>query len=346
MTGAGDERPDWETRRWIAGRLLAGTSAQAVIDELRVLGVAPRRASDQVTEALASPYMVPALTHARRTRKAEELLRMYARLWQRSASSAAIPEVDTLGETEFAERYYYRNRPVLVRGGARHWPAVGKWTPRYFKANFGQAPVEYMNGADRYDADRRRHTTMSDFVERLDETPTSNDFYIVATNSSLKKHGLAALSRDLVPLSFAPDMDLHDPTVTRFWFGPRGTITQLHHDVMNVIFVQVYGSKEIVLAPACFLPMVHNDRGLRSAVDPVAPDLRRFPLAAGVPWQRVEVAAGDVLFIPVGWWHWVYAKTVSISIGCGNFKIGSVYDEWHSADVPPADFALPGSLER
>ena len=28
-----------------------------------------------------------------------------------------------------------------------------------------------------------------------------------------------------------------------FWFGPGGTVTPLHHDVVNVLFVQMYGRK-------------------------------------------------------------------------------------------------------
>ncbi|MDP9052309.1 MAG: cupin-like domain-containing protein [Acidobacteriota bacterium] len=341
-----ESKSDWENRRWIADRLLSGVAERAVIDELCVLGLAPAAASSAVRAALASPYMIPALTHARRIHKAEALLQFYTQLWRRSASGSVLPEVTSLQAPDFAERYYYRNRPVIIRSGARHWPAVGKWTPQFFKENFSDAPVEYMSGANRYDGDRRRHATMSEFVDRLDETPARNDFYIVATNSLLKNHGLASLSGDLAPLPFAPDMNLQDPSVTRFWFGPRGTITALHHDIMNVLFVQVYGTKEIVLAPSSALPLIYNDRGLRSQVDPIAIDLQRFPRAANIPWQRVVVNAGDVLFIPVGWWHWVYAKSTSISIGCGNFKVGSVYDEWRSADFSPRVYAPPVKLRN
>jgi hypothetical protein len=33
------------------------------------------------------------------------------------------------------------------------------------------------------------------------------------------------------------------------WFGPAGTVTRLHHDVMNVMLHQVDGWKHVILVP-------------------------------------------------------------------------------------------------
>lgn len=335
---------DLRTRTWIAGQLLDGADAARLEERLVVLGVARETAAREIAALLGSDYLRAATVHMRRARKTEQLLELYAAQWRRSKDALGVAEVTALDAAEFAEKYYARNRPVIVRGGAAHWPAVGTWTPRWFAERFPDAEVEYMAGADRYAAESARsRTTMRAFADRVESTRAANDFYIVATNRSFRNGALAPLAADLRPIPFAPQIDFDDPRVARLWFGPRGTITSLHHDVMNVLFAQVYGVKEFILAPSFCWPMAYNDAGLHSELDPVVLDTKRFPRAAAIPWLRATVRPGDLLFIPLGWWHWVYAAATSISIGLGDFAVGGAYDEWKDADVAPAGGPFPQS---
>ena len=338
---------DLRTRTWIAGELLDGADAGRLEERLVVLGVARETAAREIAALLSSDYLRAATIHMRRARKAEQLLELYAAMWRRSNDARGITEATSLGAAEFAENYYARNRPVIVRGGAAHWPAVGTWTPRWFAERFPDAQVEYMAGTDRYAAESARtRTTMREFAERVESVRAANDFYIVATNKSFRNGALAPLAADLRPIAFAPQIDLGDPRAVRLWFGPRGTITPLHHDVMNVLFAQVYGVKEFVLAPSFCWPMAYNDAGLHSEFDPIVLDVKRFPRAAAIPWLRAKVGPGDLLFIPLGWWHWVYAATTSISIGLGDFEVAGAYDEWNDADVAPAGGPFPQQTRK
>jgi hypothetical protein len=53
------------------------------------------------------------------------------------------------------------------------------------------------------------------------------------------------------------------PSGTAFlWFGPGGTYTPLHHDVMNVLFVQIAGRKEFTLISPLASPCVANNVGV------------------------------------------------------------------------------------
>ena len=79
--------------------------------------------------------------------------------------------------------------------------------------------------------------------------------------------------------------------VTSCWLGPAATFTPPHTDPLDNLFAQVAG---------------------RKVVDVCAPT--GAPGAARGEWQRAELRAGDVLFIPAGWWHCVYARTASFSI--------------------------------
>jgi Cupin-like domain len=340
------ETLDAETRTWIVNQLLHGRDPGRVADRLATLGVARRTAEAAVRDAGEDEYLRAARVHVARTRKMEGLLDAYARMWNRSAEARSLAEVDALDEETFREEFYYRNRPVLVRRGAAHWPAVARWTPAAFKARFGSVPIEYMAGSNRYRRakDVQRRTTVGAFVDRVEATRASNEFYVVATNLTFRRSAdLLPLSEDLRPLAFAPQIDFTDPAVVNLWFGPRGTVTPLHHDVMNVLFAQVHGRKDFILAPAFSVAGLYNRYGVYSDVDPAALDLRRFPDAARVRWLRARVGPGDVLFIPVGWWHWVYAVDTSISISLADFTVEGVLDRLGSlrGDIELAPDAVP-----
>jgi len=329
MTADTRRNLDGEARAWIASQLFHGRTPAWIEERLCKLGVDAAVARAEVRDAVDDPLVRAGSVRAKRTRKMEGLMDAYASMHRRSAEAKAIPEVAALREDEFLEEYYYRNRPVIVRGGAAHWPAVARWSPAWFRERFGEVEVEYMEGANRYRhaGDVHRRTTVAQFVDRLDATRASNEFYIVATNLTFRRSAdLLPLSEDLRQLPFLPPVPLDDPAVVNLWFGPRGTITPLHHDVMNVVFTQIYGRKEFVLAPSFALPAVYNRYGVYSDIDPAAVDHARFPRARDVSWLRAAVAPGDVLFIPVGWWHWVYARDTSISISLADFRVGGVLD--------------------
>jgi hypothetical protein len=88
---------------------------------------------------------------------------------------------------------------------------------------------------------------------------------------------------------------------------------------MNVLFVQVYGEKEFALAPPEALPLMYNRIGVFSDVDYTAPDPERFPLFKEVQFKSAILKAGEALFIPVRWWHFVRTHDVSISLSFTNF---------------------------
>lgn len=50
-----------------------------------------------------------------------------------------------------------------------------------------------------------------------------------------------------------------------------------------------------------------------SQVDVEAPDPARFPRFGGVPYAECVLEAGQMLYMPPKWWHFVKAVTVSFS---------------------------------
>lgn len=90
------------------------------------------------------------------------------------------------------------------------------------------------------------------------------------------------------------------------------TRSSLHYDPYHNLLCVVRGCKTVwLVAPAATpwlspQPLTHESAN-HSPADLARPDLRRFPgLARALPLlRRFEVAAGDALFIPEGWWHQV-----------------------------------------
>jgi ribosomal protein L16 Arg81 hydroxylase len=231
---------------------------------------------------------------------------------------------------EFLRDFYARNEPVVLTGLTDGWKAMSDWSPQYLRDRFSELLVEVMAERETdelFELNSQDHKRVIrfgeyiDLVERMDQT---NDLYMVANNHLLDRPEMAPLLDD-----FTTPGDFLDPARRNgqvfFWFGPRGTLTPLHHDVANVLFVQVLGSKRFRLIPSLQTHRVYNDIGVYSQVDPDGVDLAVHPLFAGVQPIELVVEPGEALFIPVGWWHQVESLEVSISLSFTNFAFPNDY---------------------
>jgi ribosomal protein L16 Arg81 hydroxylase len=75
------------------------------------------------------------------------------------------------------------------------------------------------------------------------------------------------------------------------------------------------------------MPYMYHYRNYFSQVDPENVDRDRFPLFRKAKPIEITVAPGEVLFIPIGWWHHVRALDLSISISFSNFRFKNRYPE-------------------
>jgi len=115
---------------------------------------------------------------------------------------------------------------------------------------------------------------------------------------------------------------LGKPTRTNVWLGTHGTVTPCHWDSYDNFLAQVQGTKRAVLLAPAERARLHADasaggtssQGNVSPVDVEDPDLERFPDFAQARRLVAELAPGEALFIPQGWWHQVRALTASLSV--------------------------------
>jgi hypothetical protein len=138
-----------------------------------------------------------------------------------------------------------------------------------------------------------------------------------ANNASTNQLALKELWEDII---YFPEYLREDPDNRGFfWFGPKGTVTPLHHDLTNNFLAQVRGRKLVRLVAPYEFPSLYNNRHCFSQVDLDRIDYDRFPAFRNVTVVDVEIGPGDLLFLPVGWWHYVRGLELSITMTFTNF---------------------------
>jgi putative sterol carrier protein len=167
-----------------------------------------------------------------------------------------------------------------------------------------------------------RSTSMSDFVASLDAPATKG-----ADGQPPAYMGNNILPTQLLEQIRYPDY--FEPSLfiaPRIWIGPKGTLTPLHRDDTDNLFAQVWGQKSFILAAPHHRPALGTwstapQGGLDGCdFNPDAPDYGRFPAAQDVTFLRVTLEAGDLLFLPEGWFHQVESVSTSLSV---NFWVNS-----------------------
>jgi len=275
---------------------------------------------------------------ARQLRKREWLLETLERQRQLSPAASTIERRTDLSRNEFLDRYYAPARPVILVGEMKGWPASSRWTSSYLAKKVGAEIIEYDRATDaRFGINKdaqRREAPFNAFIDLVTRPDASNDIYLAADNSERNEAALAPLRRDLGFLNKFLSRNASHPDGV-MWIGPAGALTALHHDLANSLIAQLVGRKHVKLLPASEVGRLYNHTHVFSDVpDLGAPDLDtgRFPKLNGMRLYDIVLEPGEILFVPLGWWHQVRALEFGVTLTYTNFL-------WDNA----AAAAYPGS---
>ncbi|MDL4818431.1 cupin-like domain-containing protein [Actinomadura opuntiae] len=316
-------RPKDDWRRWIAENLLLGNPPEAIRDAMPRDEFTAEEAAAEVSAALASPYVQGGSRIANRLRKREWALTVYGRLNRMRANGGTIERRERLSRDEFFEQYYFQNRPVVITGMMKAWPASTKWDFDYFRERCGDREVEVQFGREsdeNYEINGPQHKKMmrfGDYVSMVEAAGSTNDFYMTANNASRNREALDVLWQDIDPITEYLDAD--SPDKGFFWLGPAGTRTPYHHDLTNNFMAQVIGRKHIKMVPLHDTAYIYNHVHCYSEVDASAVDHERFPLMRKAQVLECTLAPGELLFIPIGWWHYVEGLDATVTMSFTNF---------------------------
>ena len=335
-TAEEEDRLPSDCLAWLVERRLEGSSPEQIANELVKAGFERDLAETELQRLNRDPAYAAADRMTQRFNKLKSIFDVKSSLANLAYGSGSVERRSKISEAEFLERYYSANKPVILTGLLASSPARQKWNPRYLAEVCGDATVQIMSGrqsdprSEINCESHKREIRMADYVEMVEAGGSSNDYYLVANNGFFDRSDVQPLTRE-IPL--LPDyLDHSNPGRKVFlWFGPAGTITPLHHDVMNVMVAQIYGRKRFTLIPPEQTPYVYNNTGVYGEVDCGKPDYSKHPLYRQCKPISFVLTPGDVLFLPVGWWHYVKALDVSIMVSYINFKLPNAF-EWSNPD--------------
>lgn len=229
--------------------------------------------------------------------------------------------------------------PLVFRGAAADWPCTKKWGLDFFESEYGDYEVvlnDLVGTIDPNNPQTFRTISMREYIGMMRS----------GTLQYLKFSNLVQKERKL-----QEDMDLNwlyrfnKPMATGKTFymfaGGPGTVTPLHNEFPNVVYVQVSGRKRWVL----YLPEdriffdPRTDRRIYyySEADPFKEDPERFPLLKYARRYEVILEPGDILWFPAFAWH--YVENLSVSIGVA-YKYAHLGSAWRSSGMLTSLFFL------
>ena len=326
-----------EWRKWIAENKMLGGADEPILQVLVSQGIDRSVAQQEIQAVNLHPYFMAGQNVGMAYRKLSSYLDVRAKLEELAPRYEQIDRRSNLSRQEFLEKYYITGTPVIITDIMQNWRAMSLWTPQYLQEHFGDLEVEIQanrNADPRYEINSEQHKymlRMSDYVDRVVNGGETNDYYMVANNHRVNNQVLKAVFDDI---EIFPDY--LDPNLAEgrafFWFGPKGTITPLHHDPTNLFMAQVSGRKRWKAISPFQTHLLYNHVGVFSEVDVESPDYAKHPLYQQVHVTEFELNPGEVIFMPVGWWHHVRSLDICISMSFTNFVFPNEYD-WHYPQV-------------
>lgn len=240
----------------------------------------------------------------------ESLLENYNEL-----NASYIDELDQEPTPLQFMRYVARNRPFVIRGGARDWPAFQHWDADYLLETLGDSPVNVASTPNGLaDAVLSLQDGQQIFVEPQEQTESfAGAFrYITARgrgeidgpvkycqtqNDNLRGEYQALMADVPASIAFAHVALDRKPDAVNFWLGEGASITALHRDNYENVYAQIRGKKQFLLMAPVIAPCVEERSLPLARYEQSDGDEAAYGLKAVVqqPLQHVPVPTWDPL---------------------------------------------------
>ncbi|GAP89127.2 putative phospholipase A2 [Rosellinia necatrix] len=321
-----------------------------------------------------------------------ELLTAYNEL-----NSPRIEELD--GDPSPLEfmRYVARNTPFVVRRGARDWAATRTWDAAYLRSTLAghkvnvavtpsgnaDAPTPDGRGQIVFAKPHEEDQEFSEFLEyvmRQEKTSMAGSEhearkadevrYAQTQNDNLRHEYVTLFSQVERSIAFARIALGRDPDAINLWIGNSRSVTALHRDNYENVYVQIAGRKHFVLLSPLFQPCV-NERSLVPATymrsqdgdrqkakaedlvlcmdegadqdgapkvpfatwDPDTPASHATPYSYLAEPMRVSLEPGDMLYLPAMWYH-------KVSQSCSKDGICVAVNYWYDMEFSGPLYSL------
>jgi hypothetical protein len=229
-----------------------------------------------------------------------------------------VPRLDCPSESVLREAIA-EYQPLVITGAIERWHWMAKeLTPDVLVTRFGDQQLTTAG-----ETNGTRTETVAAFMQRCRN----------GTNAA--SAGLAPkVMRNAVgyPDYFAP-ADYRWPF---FFMGAKGAVSPIHRDLAHNLAVHVFGEKRWRLFSPDQADLLYPTAGVEDGpsaqtcqVDVEAPDLERYPLFTQARPIDMVVKAGEILFVPSGWFH--HVNTLDL---CLNIAYSLKWDKGCPGEIP------------
>ncbi len=231
-----------------------------------------------------------------------------------------IAEIGPIDIDQFHREFVKAKRPVIMRGGAAHWPAVRNWSFDYIGALRPELPVVLEVGNVMQHSGRIEHATLRDYTDLLQGISSSKHLEGAYLSIFDMFEEIPQLRSD-VDFGLLSDRMFHSKMVG--WLGPRGTVTGYHADWGHNLFAQIIGVKRFHLVDEAHRDSMYRNRrydpySYMSDIDLAAWSPEQQPKYADVPVAVVDLGPGDLMYVPPYWWH--HVESLEASVSANNFS--------------------------
>ncbi|KAF7726342.1 Lysine-specific demethylase 8 [Apophysomyces ossiformis] len=224
--------------------------------------------------------------------------------------------------------------PVIIPHAIDHWPAMSSrpWQSARYLLDIAAdrvVPVEIGRYTDA--GWQQMMMRFEDFVRIHVQNPQTPPAYL-AQHDLFRQ--IPRLEKDILVPDYcyvSPDYSEEEgeppeEVIKNAWFGPRGTVSPLHHDPYHNLLAQVVGTKYLRLYSPGETDKLYPHEGLMSntsQVDVGDPDLARFPSFATADYVECVLQPGELLYIPVSFISETIEETKN-TIYCVNSRNGGI----------------------
>lgn len=222
----------------------------------------------------------------------------------------------------FQAEYFDKNKPVILGDAAKDWQARAILSPETIRARFGDLTVPVRESDNELDVffgpARRRNMRLGDYMDLI----CGRDHFeqrppYLANISFDQPEGRQYLQKIKALLNFPDYFRNNTGAAVCLWVAAPGQKSSIHNDNYYNLNAQIYGVKSYLLFPPEQYGLLYTERinetCWASRVDPQAPDYERYPRFREAEAVEAVLRPGDMLHIPIFWFHQAFARTVSIS---------------------------------
>lgn len=212
--------------------------------------------------------------------------------------SRKVELVRTTGISRDGFARVLEDRVPCVISGALRWDAIG-WTLEDLRDRYGHLPF-------------RPGPAGGERLERLIDRTLRGDVV----------YSCGCAVPDAMRDEFRfPFLDERELAPKQLWIGSASNdpVTPLHRDARPVLLAQVLGRKKLLAYPphaaVQLYPRRAHDKYYQPCwVDVACPDFERFPRFADATPLEIILHPGEMLHLPIGWFHCVYALDPVVSV--------------------------------